>query len=169
MSSLLAIIAFVGFVLSAMVHAASLAGIDVSGPFDLVWLLHGGVFVVFIPFVISSRKLVGSKPTFSDWRSIFPRWALVVCSVAFIYAMVNFVIYFATSENGNAWVRDGKYVLRGIEVTKAEYTAFRASHLRGVSGHWLFFYFLPFAYFGFAREPNPSFKRTPGGADQVKF
>jgi hypothetical protein len=168
MSSALAFVAFVGFVLAAMVHAASVVGIDVSERFELVWFLHVGMFVVFIPFVNSSRKLLGARPTFSDWRSILPRWAVVGCGVVFIYAIVNFAIYFATAQTGNALVRDGKYVVRGLEVTKVEYAAFRASHLRGFSGHWLVFYFLPFAYFGFGREPDPSFKRTPDGAAQVK-
>ena len=69
MNSLLAIFACLGFVLSLAVHIAALFGIDISTQIPYLWPLHLGIFVVFIPMVLSSQKRLGSKVTFAG-RSV---------------------------------------------------------------------------------------------------
>ena len=160
MDRLIAIAALVGFVLSLAVHISALSGIDVSAHLPFVWLLHVGIFVVFVPFVLSSRKYLGTKPTFSEVRAAFPGWAIAVFIAIFAYALVNFLIFMAATEGGSPSIRDGKYVLDSHgkvirELTEAEYFSFKANELRGFSGHWLVFYFAPFAYFMFRKKSNP--------------
>jgi len=165
MNRLLALVALIGLVLAAGVHVASLAGIDVSERIPLVWSLHLGVFVVFIPFVFSIRKVVGRQPTLSDIRQLVPRRVFLIGAAIGGYAILNFLLFMVATEGGNPSVLAGKYVLENHghlvrEITRAEYTAFRANDLRGFSGHWLVFYFVPFAYFMFANKPQPSLERT---------
>lgn len=62
----------IGFALVFSVHIAALMGIDVGERFPAVWALHGGVFIVFVPFVFSSKELLGPKPTFAQIRAAFP-------------------------------------------------------------------------------------------------
>jgi hypothetical protein len=75
--------------------------------------------------------------------------------------MVNFIFLAATTEAGSASIEGGKYVLTEHgklvrELTEPEYTDFRAKQVRAFSGHWLVFYFVPFAYFMFrARAALP--------------
>jgi hypothetical protein len=38
------------------------------------------------------------------------------------------------------------------ELTEKEYVAFKANEVRGISGHWLAFYFAPFGYFMFRKN-----------------
>ena len=65
---------------------------------------------------------------------------------------------FATG-GGSPSIQDGKFVLQSHgrlirALTEPEYTAFKANEIRGFSGHWMVFYFVPFAYFLFYRAPK---------------
>ena len=157
MNLLIALIALLGFLVSLAVHISALSGIDVNTHWPSVWVLHFGIFVVFIPFVFSSRKAFGAKLKLAELRGSFPTWVIAVGIAIFAYAAVNFLLFMLATEGGNPDFRDGKYVLLSHgklirELTQAEYSSFRANEIRGFSGHWLVFYFVPFAYFMF-RKP----------------
>lgn len=53
MSLLLGVASLIGLTLAAAVHVAPIAGVDVAERVPAVWLLHLGVFAVFIPFVFN--------------------------------------------------------------------------------------------------------------------
>lgn len=73
--------ALIGFLLSFVIHIATVTGMDVMSL--LVWVLHVGVLVVFVPFVLSSRKGLRSWASFEQVRNQFPGWvvALVLISL----------------------------------------------------------------------------------------
>ena len=161
MNRFLGFVALTGFVLAAATHVFALAGVDVAAHFPFVWLLHVGIFVVFGPYVFSSRKVLGRRPSLADIRALVPGWVFFAGLAILIYAMVNFALFAAATQGGNPAMEAGKYVLKNHgrfirELSGAEYEALRANELRGFSGHWLFFYFVPFAYFIFAKRPGPS-------------
>lgn len=169
MSRILATLAFVGFLLSFAVHLSASAGIDVSARIPFVWMLHVGIFVVFVPFVFASQKVLGPKPTFTQIRELFPHWVVVLGAVILGYAMLNFLVFMFSRQGGSPSIQDGKFVLQEHgrlirELTAVEYSAFKAKEVRGFSGHWLVFYFVPFAYFMFCKKPNHSFNGPPAGA-----
>src|SRR5438552_4154608 len=144
MNRVLGLIALIGFSMSAVAHAAALAGVDVSARWPAVWLLHVGIFVVFVPFVISSRR--NGRPSTKDVLTLLPSWASAMVVVLFIYALVNFGLFMLRTEGGNPAVDHGRFVLKSHghlirEITSTEYAAFRANEIRGFSGHWLLFYF----------------------------
>ena len=112
MTSLLALVACLGLLLSLTVHVAALLGFNVSEQVPLVWLLHVGIFIVFIPFVILSRKVLGSKPTFAQVRKLFPGWVVALGVLIFAYAIVNFVFFILATQGGSPSIRDGKFVLQ---------------------------------------------------------
>jgi len=105
---------------------------------------------------------MGKIPSISDMRALIPGWVFLVGVAVSIYAVLNFALFIVSTQGGIPSIQDGKYVLENHgrlvrEITQAEYVAFRANELRGFSGHWLVFYFVPFAYFMFAqREPEAS-------------
>jgi hypothetical protein len=163
MHRFIAFIALSGFVLSVVVHIVALLGRDVSAQVPLVWSLHLGIFVVFIPFVLSSRKVLGPKPSLAELREIFPGWVVALGGVIFAYAILNFLLFMLATQGGSPSIHDGNYVLedhgRLIRTLSAsEYASFKANEIRGFSGHWLVFYFVPFAYFMFRKESNSSLK-----------
>lgn len=170
MNRFLAIVALTGFVSAGAVHGFALAGVDVSEQLPFVWVLHLGIFVVFFPFVFSIRKVLGPRPSLDDLQQLLPRWVFFICQAVFIYALANFALSIVLSQGGSPSIEEGKYVLQNHgsvirEINQAEYVALRANQLRGFSGHWLLFYFMPFAYFMFSKDPGSSMSRAaaPGG------
>ena len=154
-------VALAGFAMALSAHVTALMGIDVAKDFPAVWSLHFGIFLVFIPFVFSSKKSLGTKPTFAQIRKAFPPWIVGVGVCIFVYAVLNFALFMLKTEGGNPSVVDGKFVLMNHgtlvrELTAVEYSTFKANEVRGFSGHWLVFYFVPFAYFMFYKEPELS-------------
>ena len=164
MNRIFGLTALAGFIISLVVHLSALLGIDVSAHFAYVWLLHLGIFVVFFPFAFAffSRNTPGEKPTFTEIRTAFPTWVVVAGACVFTYAVVNFLLFMIATEGGNPAIKNGKYLLLNHgklvrELTFGEYTAFRANEIRGFSGHWLVFYFFPFAYFVLRKKSTPIF------------
>jgi hypothetical protein len=157
MNQLLALTALLGLLASFAVHVAALCGVDVQARWPFVWVLHLGLFLVFFPFVISCRKRLGPRPSLAELRAIFPHWIVVLAMVILAYAVLNFVLFIMATQGGNPDIRDGKHVLLNHgklvrELTASEYSALRANEVRGFSGHWLVFYFIPFAYFMFRKN-----------------
>lgn len=101
MNRFLSILALVGLTLAATVHVASLAGIDVSERVPFVWVLHVGVFIVFVPFVLSSRKALGAKPSISDIRALMPNWVILVGAAVFAYAALRACASFSNASAGD--------------------------------------------------------------------
>jgi hypothetical protein len=145
-------LALAGFVLSLVVHVSAALGVDVAARFPGVWLLHVGIFVVFLPLVIVLRRDFGAKPSLKQIGATLPRWLIVVGALIIVYAFANFLAFMMGSEGGSPGMEDGKYVLLNHgtlirELTAAEYVRFQANIVRGFSGHWLVFFYLPAAYF----------------------
>jgi hypothetical protein len=117
-------LALLGFLASLTAHLASHMGI--AKPFGLDPMpLHMGIFVVFVPAVLVSRRLAPGH-----WRTNYWKTALRGCP---------------------AWMRTGLYVIFGyaflnfIAVMLGEKTVGGATALRGFSGHWMVFYYGAFA------------------------
>lgn len=156
MNRLLGSIAAIGLALSVVVHGAALSGIDVMSRVPYVWGLHVGIFIVFVPAVISARRRFARRPPLADLRQAFPGWIKVFAGVFFAYALVNFYVSFS-SMDGTPAIKAGQYVLENHgrivrALSSAEYTSLRAQVIRGFSGHWMVFYFFGFAYFAFCRD-----------------
>lgn len=147
MKRVLAIIAFVGFFLSLMVHLTTFLGIDPSKRAPFVWGLHVGIFIVFIPMLIYQR----SEPkgyNFGAFMASMPNLARYAIVGLFVYAVLNFALFFLLSEGGVPHERDGKYVLDNHgavirELSEEEYELQKAYIVRGFSGHWMVFYLVP--------------------------
>jgi hypothetical protein len=159
MKRIFGLAALVGFIISLIVHISALLGINILTNSPYIWLMHLGIFVVFVPFVFSSRKTLGAKPKFAEIRAAFPTWVVVVGICIFAYAVLNFALFMMATKGGSPSVQDGQYLLLNHgklirELTFVEYTAFRTNEIRGFSGHWLVFYFVPFAYFVFRKQPT---------------
>ncbi|WP_233869839.1 hypothetical protein [Paraburkholderia adhaesiva] len=150
----LGVSALTGFVISLVVHVSALMGFNLAATIPSIWALHAGVFVVFAPFVFLCRKELGGKGNlWLLWKGV-PNWVAVLGGMIFVYVVMNFLLFMLHTEGGMPAVQDGKYVLLNHgkfirQLTPSEFTAFKANELRGFSGHWLLFYFVPAAYFLF--------------------
>jgi hypothetical protein len=147
--------ALTGYLLGLIVHLLSLADIDILSNFPFIWLLHLGIFVVWIPTVFEIRKrqqleqkhsLTKNNPL-SFFKLMFsrtPKWLTIVAIVGFIYAIINFSLVFL-SQTGTPDIKDGQYILQNRGqliriITEQEYHHYQANEARGFSGHWIAFY-----------------------------
>jgi hypothetical protein len=117
----LIVAAGIGLALSVVVHLTAVAGIP--NPLGgAAWILHPGIFVVWLPAVLASRALTRDAKQGDFWRVVLPgcppRMRYLV--YGFLgYAVVNFAMFIL----GLYGDRDDQF-----------------ASLRGFSGHWMVFY-----------------------------
>ena len=135
-----------------MVHISAIVEAGPAG-FQWVWLLHPGVFVVFVPFVFMINRTQARIGNLQEafFKSV-PWPALALGFVLFVYTGVNFLVVLAKSGGGVPDIWQGVHVLHDHgrlirEITEIEYIHYRFNEIRGFSGHWLIFYFAPLSYF----------------------
>jgi len=118
-----------GLVLSVISHICALRG--VAGPLgDLTWLLHIGIFIVWLPAILAVQRLSGNVPRRDLWQAALrgcPGWMRYGMYGLFGYAMINFLIFAQAA---------GKHQGTGPMPPDV---------VRGFSGHWMVFYGAAFA------------------------
>ena len=144
--------ALAGLLVSLCVNVAALLGVVALLQLPWIWALHFGIFLVFGPFVLDYRKAFPRKPALAELRARFPDWVMALGLGVFLYALANFALFMGKTGGGNPVLRDGQYLLLSHgrlirELSSSEYDGLRLNEVRGFSGHWLLFYFVPMAYF----------------------
>ena len=127
-----------GFLLSLTAHVLALLGIAMPGG-GLVWTLHVGIFVVWIPAIVLSRRKAQNMPRKDQISPIptdCPLWMRRGVKILFVYAIVNFFLFMAST----------------MGHPKPTGTAPPAV-IRGFSGHWMVFYGVAFVTFYSAIKP----------------
>lgn len=148
-------LAIIGWTLGLTVHLLSIVDFDVSARFPFVWVLHLGIFVVFIPAILYHKKNKGLEHFWEFEKTDTPgsveldlehapKWLQVIAWGGAFYAALNFVL-FLISQDGSPTVKDGQFILENhgklIKIlTEQEYHHYLANQLRGFSGHWMAFY-----------------------------
>src|SRR5690349_3619001 len=142
----LAAVAAIGFGLSAAAHLLSFCAIDLGKIFPAVWLLHVGIFVVWIPAVLISRKLIAQTNRKDSWKAMSawaPPWMGKLCGVLFAYAFFNFFFtLLVLKKSGSPGIVNGEKVLQSHgriiqKLSEDEYRRHQAYDIRVFSGHWM--------------------------------
>jgi hypothetical protein len=123
----LMLLAALGFLLSVAAHVASIAGVPLPGG-QSIWLLHTGIFVVWVPTILISHSVVRGKRRRDVWKVLLsgcPPWMRVLGYALVAYVVVNF-LYFMTTTSGSHPGGASPSVIRGF------------------SGHWMLFYGVAF-------------------------
>ena len=128
--SLLAFISGVGLLLSGVCHLLSWFHLAPPGG-KAAFLLHIGIFVVWLPLVICSNQTASTpgRGNFDPLLQQLPIWARKCVFGIFVYAMINFVVFLVLTADYPKHV-----VPFWLE-------------LRGFSGHWMLFYTVSLAGF----------------------
>lgn len=120
-----------GLLLSIGSHLAALAGFPIPGG-NLVWGLHIGIFVVWLPTVLVANRISRYGKRSDFWKlalSGCPTWARYALYGLFGYAVINFIL----GMNNMPGRHEGATATTpGAEV-------------RLFSGHWMVFYGAAFA------------------------
>jgi hypothetical protein len=118
---LFAALSAMGLVLSLWVHPGAVMGHRVA-PEAFFWLLHFGIFVVCIPAVFVSLRLVGNTKRKDFWKVVMrdaPEWMRYMVYGFFAYAMINFFLFMLVAPTGKGDTNPPAVVWRGF------------------SGHWM--------------------------------
>jgi hypothetical protein len=166
MERILGWFAATGLMLALIVHGLTFLPLNTAiEEFPVIWVLHLGIFVVFIPFFLAVMKAARSH-LIRSWWSVFPWWAIGVIFAAGIYLGANFTTSFVEpSKQGKPEIQNGQFVLVSREktihtISEQEYYLRRNYNVRGFSGHWIFFYLIPTLYFWFGVRTQPSNKTS---------
>lgn len=118
-----------GLFLSLITHTAALLG--KHGPLgDKAFMLHGGIFVVWIPAVLIAQHLTRGTPRHNFWKVALrgcPAWIRYMTFGFFGYALLNILIVF-------------------VDV-RASTSRAALADVRAFSGHWMAFYSAALAIF----------------------
>jgi hypothetical protein len=122
---LLIVYAMVGLLVSLAVHVLSYTGAP-SGADALFFALHVGVFPLWIPVCLITRKQARGNQDSVNWEVTLagaPVWMRYVCYAFFWYALINFLIFLASAPAGKQIPGPTPPIV-----------------WRGFSGHWMAFY-----------------------------
>jgi hypothetical protein len=145
------LLAALGLLLSVGIHVLTFFGVDPQDAFPYFWLLHIGIFVVFIPGAMLQPRSRRKNPTdrrksAGDLIKHAPRWFARAVPYVVGYCVINFLVFIGHMSSGSPQT-DGKggYELREHgrlvrTITATEYHSYRAWEVRGMSGHWIIFY-----------------------------
>jgi hypothetical protein len=137
----------VGLVLSLWVHLGAVMGRRVA-PEAFFWILHMGIFVVWLPTVLVARKRVGNRRSKDYWRLVLqgsPEWMRYMVYGFFGYAFVNFALFISKAPTGGGGANPPAIVWRGF------------------SGHWMLFYSAALATLYSAAKASVSVRRCLNG------
>jgi len=121
----------IGLLLSVGSHLAALAGLPIPGG-SLVWSLHVGIFVVWLPTVLVANRMSRYGKRSDFWKlalSGCPTWARYALYGLFGYAVLNFIFGISNLPSH----RDGSDASNS------------GAGVRLFSGHWMVFYGAAFA------------------------
>jgi len=122
-------LAGLGFLVSLWVHIGALFGVRVV-PEYFFMILHVGIFVVFVPAIVVSQRLVGNTSRSDFWKVMskdLPLWLRCVVYGSFGYAFLNFFLFTSKAPVRESGANPPTQVWRGF------------------SGHWMLFYSASFA------------------------
>ena len=121
-------LAGLGLILSVIVHVLSLFGMP--SPFgETSWVLHGGIFVVWLPTVLALNKLGKDFKRKEIWKAALracPKWMKNMTYFLFGYAILNFAVFIISDFTGGG--------------STGDHGDTPAIVFRGFSGHWMAFY-----------------------------
>jgi hypothetical protein len=120
----------IGLALSVVAHLMALASFELPGG-QLIWSVHMGIFVVWIPTVLVSMRTTQYSNRKDFWKvalSGCPVWMRRAFYAFFAYGIVNFILF-------------------AVNIGSGRHPAGNAapSVIRGFSGHWMIFYAAAFA------------------------
>ncbi len=159
MKQILFYFAITGWTLGLIVHFLSIAEYNAAEKFPFIWLLHIGIFIVWLPAVLiltkneelkafrqsSSLKQLNPIAASKIFFGQTPSWLTIIAVAGFFYAIINFVLFMTSSHMGIPDIKNGQYILHDHgklikTLTEQEYYHYKANEVRFFSGHWLMFY-----------------------------
>ena len=124
--------AFLGFGVSLAVHISTFFDIYISG----IWILHIGLFFVWIPVFLVSQSRGLTSSNFFGRSSWIPGWGQGLLILACLYGLINFASFQANAPSKQPYEFNGKYMIQrdgtNYEISKQEYNHIQTSSSCGL-------------------------------------
>ena len=145
------VFAAIGMIFSLIAHGCALLGLP-QPLGDAAWGLHIGIFVVWLPAVLVSNRLVRDFKRKDFWKAALrgcPNWMRWMTYGFFIYALFNFLTFMVAAPVGQ----------------QAPNAPAPPIVFRGFSGHWMAFYSMAIAimYSAVVVSKRDLARRCPNG------
>jgi hypothetical protein len=152
MRKLVAVAAAPGLVAGIYIFVASFLGLTMNQLGGRAFLLHAGIFALFIPLVFVERWSKGADPFRGK-----PRWVLRSMQVTFLLFVVVFFSFLALSHAASPDIINGEYVLNSHgkiigHISERDYLFLKGWELRLFASGWILAYFAIMMHWWFPRQ-----------------
>jgi hypothetical protein len=172
----LAIVSASGLFASIVIYIASYHGATMDSIARWAIVLHIGIFVLLLPmYVVNYSTLRQRAFLWKGFARGMPRWVVPSIKLLALFFAVHFALFLAQSQASAPETKNGKYVLNDHgkivkTLTQAEFSKLKGAELRLFATGWMFFYFVPTAYWWFSRTKhetigNPGINRAQQSTD----
>ena len=149
-----------GLVAGIVIYIASYMGSTLDDLFRWAIVLHIGIFVLVLSMCVTNYSAFRSRLFF--WKEFgrgMPKWVVPTIKGLGAFFVIHLIVFLWQSHAASPEMKDGNYVLNNHGhilrmLTKSEYLRLKAGELRLVATGWIFFYFVPTAYWWFRRPNN---------------
>jgi hypothetical protein len=156
----LAVISGCGLAAAIAIYIASFNGSTLDDLFRWAIFLHIGVFMLLLAMYAADYSAFKSRVFF--WKEFgrgMPKWVVPTIKWLGAFFVIHFIVFLWQSHAASPEMKDGNYVLNNHGhilrmLTKSEYLRLKAGELRLFATGWIFFYFVPTAYWWFRRPIN---------------
>lgn len=155
---ILALISGCGLATAIAIYIASYAGRTMDGLFRWAIVLHIGVFLLMLSMYVADPSAFRNRRFFwKEYRQEMPRWVVPAIKLLGAFFFIHFVVFLLQGHAASPELKDGNYVLNNHGhivkmLTQSEYLRLKAGELRLFATGWIFFYFVPTAYWWFRRD-----------------
>jgi hypothetical protein len=152
MRKVMAVVAAPGLIAGMYIFAASFFGMTTDKLGAKAFLLHLGIFALFVPLVIVERWSAGVDPNRGK-----PRWVLRSFQAFFLLFLAIFFTFLALSHAASPEIISGDYVLyhhggRMEHIAERDYLFLKGWELRLFASGWILFYYALIMYWWFPRQ-----------------
>jgi hypothetical protein len=153
----LAIVSVSGLLASIVIYVASYRGATMDSIGRWAIVLHIGIFVLLLPMYAVEYPAVRQRIFFpKGFARGMPEWVVPGIKLLALFFAVHFVLFLMQSHASAPEIKNGEYVLSDHgkivkTLTQAEFYKLKDAELRLFATGWMFFYFVPMAYWRFPR------------------
>lgn len=149
---IMAIAAAPGLIAGIYIFIASFLGLTMDKLGVKAFLLHLGIFVLFIPLVLVDRWSKGG-----DQFRGKPRWVVRSVQTLFLLFIAVFLTFLVLSHAASPEILNGEYVLNSHGkvvgyISERDYRALKGWELRLFASGWTLFYYSLVMYWWFPRQ-----------------
>jgi hypothetical protein len=152
MRKIMAVLAAPGLIAGIYIFVASFLGLTMERLGGRAFLLHLGIFALFIPLAVVERR-AGSVDPFRGK----PRWVLRSMQILFLLFVAVFFTFLALSHAASPEFSKGEYVLNSHgkiigHISERDYLFLKGWEVRLFASGWILFYYTLMTYWWFPKR-----------------